>query len=79
MRIVLTAGFLFATLLGSGCSSMRYSDNYEAVRANPECATQSPQPGEPTAPWCEPKQEATFWSSESKGEPVDFGKDDDER
>ena len=74
MRIGRIAGPLAATFL-CGCSGMQYHDNFRAVDATAECATQSPQPGEPVAPWCE-RTQSMSWSTDSAGEPVDFTDDD---
>ncbi|HET7655927.1 MAG TPA: hypothetical protein VFK18_02900 [Luteimonas sp.] len=78
MRHALTIALVLASLSCGGCASVEYSDNYDTVRRNPECVTQSPQPGEPVAPWCTPEAAAT-WSSDSEGAPVEFKRDDDDR
>jgi hypothetical protein len=61
------------TLLLGACGSVEYKDTNADVDKRPECVKGSLHPGETVPPWCERSQSAT-WSSDSKAEPIDFGK-----
>lgn len=62
----------------SACGGVEYRDTNAAVDARPECASGPTRPGETAPGWCERKSEAN-WSSDRKGEKVDFKKKDDEQ
>jgi hypothetical protein len=62
-----------AALLLGACGSVDYRDTNADVDQRPECDKSSQHPGDVAAPWCTREQSAT-WSSDDKGEPVDFKK-----
>ncbi|WP_148650600.1 hypothetical protein [Lysobacter capsici] len=66
---------LLAAVALSACGGVEYRDTNAAVDARPECASGPTRPGETPPAWCERKTEAK-WNSDSKGEKVDFKKDD---
>ena len=72
MRI-LPISILAAAALLAACGSVEYKDTNAEVEARPECDKSSQHPGDVQAPWCTRTQGAS-WSSDSKGEPVDFTK-----
>ena len=66
--------FLVASALAS-CGTPQVRDTNPAVDANPLCASQPSQPGEPVSTDCERKTEVNWSSGDSKAsEPIDFGK-----
>jgi hypothetical protein len=62
-----------SALLLSACGSVEYKDTNAAVDARPECDKSSQHPGDAVPPWCKREASAT-WNSDSRAEPVDFGK-----
>jgi len=72
MRLTPIAAIAAALMLAA-CGSVEYRVTNAEVDARPECDKGSPHPGDVQAPWCTREQSAT-WSSESKGEPIDFTK-----
>lgn len=75
MRIPVIAG---AALLLAGCGTYEYRDTNAAVDANPLCASQPSQPGEPVSRDCE-RDAGGRWSSNRDGQPVDFKRTPGER
>jgi len=67
-----------AVLLLAGCGTYEYRDTNAAVDANPLCASQPNQPGEPVSRDCE-REAGGRWSSEREGQPVDFKRTPGER
>ena len=59
------------SVLLAGCGSYEYRNNAAAVDANPMCAGQPSQPGEPVAQECE-REASVRWSSERESAPIDF-------
>jgi hypothetical protein len=70
-----------AIMLSLSCvacgGSVEYRASNAAVDADPLCVSRPDRPGEPTSRDCERSHEAS-WRSETRREPIDFRKDDDE-
>lgn len=60
----------------SACGGVDYRDTNPAVDARPECASGPQRPGETSPDWCK-RETGARWSTERKGEKVDFKTKDD--
>lgn len=76
MRMSACLLILSAAAALSACGGVEYRDNNAAIDARPECASGPLRPGETPPAWCDRKAEAN-WSSDRKGEKVDFKSKDD--